>query len=44
MAAALPNEAIPILEDREGRVIVARRLVGIGMVTLVGIDLTAAPL
>lgn len=33
------REAVPILSDAEGRVLVARRVLGTGMVTQVGIDL-----
>lgn len=33
------REAAPILSDAEGRVVVVRRLLGVGMVTQVGIDL-----
>lgn len=38
---ARSGEAMAILSDREGRVLVSRRLVGQGMVTLVGINLNA---
>ncbi len=40
---ARKGEAIPVLSDRDGRVLVSRRLVGQGMVTLVGVDLNARP-
>jgi hypothetical protein len=36
---ALSNEAVRVLNGPDGRCVVARRLVGSGMVTLVGIDL-----
>jgi hypothetical protein len=39
-AAAGPYEAMPIMKGAGGDVIVARRLVGAGAVTVVGIDLT----
>jgi hypothetical protein len=39
-AAALPGESISILKDAEGRTVVSRRSVDLGMVTLVGIDIT----
>lgn len=32
--------AVPILVDAQGRVLAVRRLVGLGMVTMIGIDLT----
>ncbi len=35
------GEAITLLEDPDGRVLVARRIVGQGMVTLIGINLNA---
>lgn len=38
-ANAEPADAIPILTDRQGRCVVARRLVGSGNVTLIGMDL-----
>lgn len=38
-ADALPAEAVRVLNGPDGRCVVARRLVGSGMVTLVGIDL-----
>lgn len=41
---AQPKAAMPILTDAAGSPIVVRRLVGQGMVTLVGIDLGATPL
>ncbi len=40
---AREREAIPILTDPDGRVLVSRRLVGQGMVTLIGIDFNARP-
>ncbi len=40
---ARPGEAEEILTDRDGRVLVSRRLVGQGMVTLIGLDLNARP-
>ncbi len=39
MATASPNEAIRVLSGPDGGCVVARRLVGAGMVTLVGLDL-----
>ncbi|GAB5495377.1 MAG: hypothetical protein Phyf2KO_04570 [Phycisphaerales bacterium] len=39
-ASAAPGEAMSILTDAEGRTVVSRRLVDLGMVTLVGIDIT----
>lgn len=39
MATAAPNEAIRVLNGPDGQCVVARRLVGAGMVTLVGINL-----
>lgn len=44
IAAAEPWEAMPILADPSGAVLVSRRLVGQGMVTLVGINLMDARL
>ncbi len=35
------DEAIPILADPDGRVLAARRIIGQGMVTLIGINLNA---
>lgn len=37
---ALPSEAIPIFDSPDGDCVVVRRLVGIGAVTLIGLDLT----
>ena len=39
-AAAEPTEAMSVLQDREGRTVVSRRVVDLGMVTLIGIDIT----
>ncbi|NEQ52494.1 MAG: hypothetical protein F6K11_20515 [Leptolyngbya sp. SIO3F4] len=39
-ASAEPTDAVSILTDAEGRTVVSRRLVDLGMVTLVGIDVT----
>ena len=39
-ASAERGDAEAILTDAEGRVVVSRRLVDLGMVTLIGIDLT----
>lgn len=39
-ASAGPTDAMPILTDAEGRTVVSRRLVDLGMVTLIGIDIT----
>ncbi len=39
--AVSPSEACLILTDHEGRGIVARRLLGAGMVTLIGLDLAS---
>ncbi|HED54475.1 MAG TPA: hypothetical protein ENJ00_09805, partial [Phycisphaerales bacterium] len=39
-AAAGRNDAVPILTDREGHVVVSRRFVDLGAVTLIGIDVT----
>jgi len=36
---AAPSEGIPILSNADGECVVVRRLVGMGMVTLVGIDI-----
>jgi hypothetical protein len=41
MATASPNEAIRVLNGPDGACVVARRLVGSGMVTLVGLDLAS---
>jgi len=41
MADAEASEAIPVLAGADGSVVVARRLVGVGMVTLVGLNLRA---
>lgn len=38
-ATAGPTEAISLLQDAEGRTVVSRRLVDLGMVTLIGIDI-----
>lgn len=43
-ADAGPYDAMPILNDAEGRCVVVRRLVGSGAVTLIGIDLTLSGL
>lgn len=39
-----PSEAMPVLNDPQGRCVVMRRLVGCGAVTLVGIDLNLSGL
>lgn len=39
-ASAEPGDAVSILTDAEGRTVVSRRLVDLGMVSLVGIDIT----
>ncbi|KAA0215180.1 MAG: hypothetical protein DYG94_09675 [Leptolyngbya sp. PLA3] len=39
-----PGEAMPVLNDPEGRCIVMRRLLGAGAVTLVGVDLNLSGL
>ncbi len=41
MAQAGPGEAIRVLNGPDGQCVVARRLVGAGMVTLIGLDLGA---
>ena len=41
---AQPNEAIPILSTADGQCVVVRRLVGAGMVTMIGIDLNQTAL
>lgn len=38
---ARPGEAVAVLNDRAGRALVVRRIEGLGMVTLVGVDLSA---
>jgi hypothetical protein len=38
-AAAAPGHAVPILEGPDGDVVVVRRIVGLGAVTVVGLDL-----
>ncbi len=43
-AEAQPNEAIPILNTADGQCVVVRRLVGAGMVTMIGIDLNQTAL
>lgn len=42
--AAVPSEAIPILNGPDGKCVVVRRLVGAGAVTLIGINLNDTPL
>lgn len=39
-ADALPSEAMPIFNSPDGECVVVRRLVGIGAVTLIGLDLS----
>jgi hypothetical protein len=39
MAEAFPNEAMRILNGPDGECVVARRLVGVGAVTLIGLDI-----
>ncbi|MEN0020188.1 MAG: hypothetical protein AAF747_04805, partial [Planctomycetota bacterium] len=41
-ADALPSDAVVVLADGEGRPLVTRRVVGLGMVTLAGIDVSSA--
>ncbi len=43
-ADALPSDAIPILNTPDGATVVVRRLVGAGMVTMIGIDLNQTAL
>lgn len=42
--SAPDRAAMPILADRAGRVVVVRRLVGLGMVTMIGLDVGAREL
>ncbi|MEO0484101.1 MAG: hypothetical protein AAF138_10815 [Planctomycetota bacterium] len=44
MADAEPLEAIPLLAGADGSVVVSRRIVGVGMVTVVGLNLRAPSL